>query len=97
MNQEERLKKTCLWVNKLDGSFQLQSGLWWVGHVKLSELKEGLVYWKVALCPENLQGYADTIEDAAAIVEALVKTDTSYAYTVNNSIPNEYSLPSDSA
>ena len=64
--------------------------LWWVACVKESELRKGLIYWKVVLSQNPLTGYADTKNSAIKIVEAIVKTEKKYNYHVINAAQTNY-------
>jgi len=80
----ESTKTDCSWVNKGGNGLQLQASLWWVASIKESELKTGLIYWKVVLYQNPISGYSDTKEAAIKTVEALIKSDTNYNYNVTN-------------
>ena len=78
----EREKRYCGWIRKDGGRLQLQSGLWWVATVNQSKYKRSLMYWKVVLHQEVIQGYSNSENEAIKTVEALIKTDNSYEYKV---------------
>lgn len=73
-------ERCCSWIRKPDDALQLQTSFWWVGYIKQSEPREGLFYWKVALCRNPLHGYADSEHEAVGIIETLIKTDPTYTY-----------------